>query len=200
LAETESTESKPEPIEPGAMVLMAVVFEGSLALVALVAGWLTGYDPAASLKWNWHAVGWGVVATAPPLAAMLWCTNSPLSACRSLTGLVQRTLLPYFERCTLLDLAVISLAAGIGEELLFRGLLQTVFDGWFGAWGALVAASIVFGLAHFITPTYALFAIGMGAWLGGVWLWSGNLLAPLVTHALYDCLTLVYLIRMKGES
>jgi membrane protease YdiL (CAAX protease family) len=182
------------------MVLMAVVFEGSLALVALGAGWVTSHDPVASLNWTWPAAGWGLAAVLPPLVAMFWCTNSSLRACRSLTRLVNRTLLPYFHSCTLLDLAVVSLAAGIGEELLFRGLLQTVFDGWFGPWGALAAASMVFGMAHFITPAYALFAAIMGAWLGVVWLWSDNLLAPLVTHAVYDGVTLVYLIRLKEPS
>ena len=41
---------------------------------------------------------------------------------------------------------------------------------------------------------YALLATAMG-WCWGLFLVTGNLLAPIVTHALYDFLALLYLVR-----
>jgi membrane protease YdiL (CAAX protease family) len=89
---------------------------------------------------------------------------------------------------------LISLAAGVGEELLFRGLLQAAIADWLHPWAGLGIASLVFGLAHSITRTYAVLATLLGAYLGGLWLACDNLLAPMITHALYDFLALLYLI------
>ena len=58
----------------------------------------------------------------------------------------------------------------------------------------------LFGLMHFITPTYAVLATLMGAYLGLVWQWTGNLLAVVLMHALYDFLVLLYLLRGPGSS
>jgi membrane protease YdiL (CAAX protease family) len=184
-------------VEPGQTVLFAVSVEGGLGLLALALGWLLGSNPVASLEWTWAALGWGLLATIPPLAAMLWCTHSSLPSCRRLTGIVRDHLLRFFAQCTPLDLAGISIAAGIGEELLFRGLLQALLASWLGIWAGLILASLLFGLLHFITPAYALFASLMGAYLGALWLWSDNLLAPLVTHAVYDFVTLLYLLSLR---
>jgi membrane protease YdiL (CAAX protease family) len=35
-------------------------------------------------------------------------------------------------------------------------------------------------------------------YLGWLWLASGNLLAPIITHGLYDFLALAYLTRRRG--
>jgi membrane protease YdiL (CAAX protease family) len=65
---------------------------------------------------------------------------------------------------------------------------------------AVALASAVFGLLHAITPTYAILATVMGAYLGVVWIASGNLLAPIVAHALYDFVALVWLLRGPGSG
>ena len=48
---------------------------------------------------------------------------------------------------------------------------------------------------NLITPTYGVLAALIGVYLGWVWLASGNLLAPVVAHALYDFVALVVLVR-----
>ena len=55
------------------------------------------------------------------------------------------------------------MTAGIGEELLFRGVVQALLERWLGPWIALGVASILFGLVHALTPTYALLAAFAGA-------------------------------------
>jgi membrane protease YdiL (CAAX protease family) len=49
---------------------------------------------------------------------------------------------------------------------------------------------------HALTPTYALLAVLAGAYLGGVWLLSGNLLVVIVAHGIYDFVALLYLLRL----
>ena len=94
---------------------------------------------------------------------------------------------------------MVSLAAGVGEEVLFRGFLQAWFEARLGAVGGLLAASILFGAAHPITAGYVAIAALMGAYLGALWQWTGNLLVPIVTHALYD-LTVLWILLDRGRE
>jgi membrane protease YdiL (CAAX protease family) len=91
----------------------------------------------------------------------------------------------------------ISVIAGLSEEFLFRALLQGWLAGAIGPAWALALASAAFGLCHWITPAYALVAALMGLYLGGLWWWSGNLLTPVVAHACYDFLALIWLLRVQ---
>jgi membrane protease YdiL (CAAX protease family) len=113
--------------------------------------------------------------------------------------LVDELLVPAFARWTIGELLLVSLLAGVGEELLFRGVLQPALAGSLGPWWALIAASLMFGLVHFLSVSYAVFATLMGVWLGVLWIASGNLLVPIVAHAAYDFLTLVYVRRERAR-
>jgi membrane protease YdiL (CAAX protease family) len=96
-----------------------------------------------------------------------------------------------------ITLVLISLLAGLGEEMLFRGVLQGFAARWLGPTVGLVIGSALFGLLHPITWTYGLLATGLGLYLGVVWLVSDNLLVVVIAHALYDFLVLVYLLRIQ---
>ena len=90
---------------------------------------------------------------------------------------------------------MISIVAGIGEELLFRGVLQVVLIGWLGLTFGIILASVVFGLLHAVTPTYAVLATIIGIYFGWFAWASGNLLGPIVAHSVYDFAALAYLTR-----
>jgi hypothetical protein len=179
----------------------AAVFEGGLALAALVLGAILGVDPMRTLRSDWPAIGFGALAALPPLLLLAAAARCPWGAMRRLMELVENTLVPPLRQCNLVELAIIALLAGLGEELLFRGLIQAGVEQWIdgepGPWIALAAASILFGVAHFITLSYAVFALLMGIYLGGLWMWSGNLLVPIVAHAVYDFLALAYLVKLR---
>ncbi len=112
-----------------------------------------------------------------------------------LNAVVDEFLVPLFAGVSWPKLALVSLLAGVGEELFFRGVIQPVLIGWMGIAAGLLAASVVFGLLHAITPTYALLATAVGAYLGWIALASGNLLGPMIAHGAYDFFALVYLTR-----
>ena len=109
---------------------------------------------------------------------------------------MEETVRPLFAHWTLLQLAVISLLAGVGEEWLFRGFIQPALGAMIGPAWSLVATSFLFGCVHPITLNYALVTAGIGLYLGGLMMLTGNLLTPIVTHAAYDFAALVYFLRV----
>jgi membrane protease YdiL (CAAX protease family) len=58
-------------------------------------------------------------------------------------------------------------------------------------------ASILFGLCHWLSATYALMATAMGVLLGLLMLTTNSLLAPIAMHTIYDFLALLYLVRWR---
>jgi membrane protease YdiL (CAAX protease family) len=113
---------------------------------------------------------------------------------------VNGKLVPAFARCTIFELVLISFLAGVGEEALFRGVIQSVLAGWFNPWLALLLTSALFGLGHLITPAYAVIAGLLGFYLGAIALAYGNLLVVMIAHGLYDLIALVYLTGSQGEQ
>jgi membrane protease YdiL (CAAX protease family) len=84
--------------------------------------------------------------------------------------------------------------------MLFRGVLQDTFRGWMPLWAAIGLSALLFGVLHAVTPTYAVLAALVGAYLGVLYLLTGNLLAPIVAHAVYDFVALVYVTRGPGSD
>jgi hypothetical protein len=86
-----------------------------------------------------------------------------------------------------------ALAAGVCEELLFRGVLQQYGAGYIGAVPSLIVTSLLFGLAHNPVPgASSLVEAVYGATFGALYLASGgNIFVPIVSHVLYDLATFV---------
>jgi membrane protease YdiL (CAAX protease family) len=179
-------------------VTRASLLEFSLAVLAVGIGTMIGVDPLASLAWDPSAVVVGCAAAVPlwiVFAASWASAATPLSRMRE----VLESVLPrLFHGASPVGLAVVAIAAGIGEECLFRGLIQSGLENRFGPIGGLAAASVIFGLAHPISPTYVVVAAAMGAYLGWLWRWDGNLLVPITTHAVYDFVVLWFLLRPRS--
>lgn len=177
------------------VILYGTLLEGGLGLLAWGLGWLLDQPALANLHWRPGDLALALAATLPMLLIFVLFLRLPFGPFVRIQRFVDEFLRPLFVPCTLVELAVLSLAAGIGEEMLFRGVLQGVFSHWWGPWPGVLAASVVFGLLHLITPTYAVMATLLGVYLGGCFLASDNLLVVIVAHALYDFVALVYLVR-----
>jgi membrane protease YdiL (CAAX protease family) len=179
----------------GLILGLAILAEGGLGAIALAVGAWLGHPPLGSFGWDVRDAVLGAVAAAPMLLVFLLCVYRPVGPLKGLNRVAVELVKPLFAPCTLADLAFISLLAGVGEEMLFRGVLQAAFGEWLGPWPGLVAASLVFGALHLISPAYGLFATLTGVYLGWVWMLSDNLLVVMVAHALYDLVALVVLVR-----
>lgn len=189
-----------ERMSRGEIVRLAALFEGGLAVLACLVGWLVGVPPWEKLTWNVPDAALGLAACLPMLALLALCVFASWPPLARIRAFVDDVVRPLFKECTLPDLALIALLAGLGEELLFRGLLQDGLARWLGPWAALGAASVLFGLMHPITLLYAVLALLAGAYLGWTYLASGNLLVPMIAHAVYDFTALVYLLRTAGQG
>jgi membrane protease YdiL (CAAX protease family) len=182
------------------VVLLAILVEGGLIVLAWLLGWLLGQPPLRTFAWDYRGALWGLAGTLPMALLFLLILRWPVGPLRPIRQFSEQVLRPLLAPCSVLDLLGISVLAGLGEEMLFRGVLQGYFSQWAGPWVGLALASVLFGLMHFITLTYAVLAALMGAYLGAVWYWTGNLLPPVVMHALYDFLVLLYLLRGPGSE
>jgi uncharacterized protein len=170
--------------------------ELGLLVIAFLWGWFLHRSALLDFHWSLNAVMLGTVAAIPPFLFFLWTLNSKLQVCIRHKQLMESLLRPLLGNWSVVQLALISLCAGISEEAFFRGAIQGSLADRVG-WGrALVLVSVLFGAAHLITWTYAIIAAFIGAYLGILWIWTGNLLTPMTTHAVYDFAALVYFLRI----
>lgn len=181
------------------IIRLALVFEGGLVVVALMLGWLFNSPPFAQFHFAWQGGAWGLLATLPPLLVMLIASQSNYAPIESLFRLSRERVVTFFSGASLMDLALISCVAGIGEEALFRGLIQTRLAIEFTPWAGVVIASLLFGLLHFLSLTYAIFATLFGLYLGWLLLSFDNLLVPIITHGFYDFIVLAYLVSRRSD-
>ncbi len=189
---------------------LALWFNAAMLGAAFLIGRLLGVDVVATLGFTAEAVLLGVAATVPA-AALLWLLDRcPFAAFDDLRRLARDKLAPLVAPLTMPQLVLLVISVGFAEEILFRGLVQGGLEQYFeprlsadgATWLSLLLAGIVFGLCHAITPAYALFAMVMGLYLGALWVFvpPRNLLVPIVTHALYDFVAILYLVRSRERS
>ncbi len=191
-------------LPPQQLAVMGVICEGGLALLAMGLGRWLDHSPQRAIAWTLFGTGCGLLASLPLLGFFWLCLRFPRGPLADMVEVVNRYLVPLFRPLMVWEMAIISALAGLGEEMLFRGVLQEEFAGWVrgpqGVIFGLLLASLLFGLLHFITPSYALFAGLTGLYLGGIWLLTRNLLVPIMAHGAYDFLALVYLTRVRGKD
>ncbi len=186
---------------------LALLFECALGVAAIAIGWLVNHRPLVgvsfasdeSTRQQILAIGWGLVATGPLLVALYLCERFPFGPINGLRDLTSSVVARMFGGATSGQLLAVAIAAGWGEELLFRGLVQGGLANFLGDWpgqvAAIIAASVLFGLCHWLNATYAFLAMLAGAYFGALLMLTGNILTPITAHAAYDFLALVYLIR-----
>ena len=182
------------PVSPGGMFLAAVGIQGAVLLLALGAGPLLGAPPLDGLRLSWEAAAAGLAAALPPAAAVILAVRGEVPWARRLAATVEDLLKPLLVNPPA-RLALVAALAGVGEEALFRGVLQTAVADAAGPGAGLLAASLLFGGAHFLSRAYAVLATLFGLFLGALYLWSGNLLVPVVAHTAYDFALFLYVRR-----
>jgi membrane protease YdiL (CAAX protease family) len=174
---------------------LGIPFEISLAGIAYLLGCFFG-QPLLE-RWNWNAgdAAVGAAGSLPLLLAFTLLFHLPAAPFVRLRRFFDEIVRPLMASCTVAELAGLSLAAGVGEEALFRCVLQPTFSTWLGTGIGLALASVLFGCLHPFSLTYFLIATLFGVYLGGLWLATDNLLVVAIAHAFYDFLVLIYLLR-----
>ncbi len=178
------------------VITVSILVEGGLVLGAYPLGWLLGIHPLSNFVINWHDSWVGMVATLPLLPIFLIMIHGSIPFLGKLKTISKDTIRPMMRRCTIPDLLGISLLAGVGEEMVFRGVLQTWLAQDSPPWAAVMAAGLSFGMMHSMSKSYFVLATLVGAYLGFLFVWTGNLIAPIMVHFLYDAFALYYLTRV----
>lgn len=178
------------PASEGRAFWTMLALGGLLFPAALAPALFLGVDFAALFNPSPAALFAGAVGVLPPLALLAIFMRSDFGP----VARFRRSQLEFFRKLgfalTPFRNALLSLLAGAGEELLFRGVLQTVAERHLPVAFAILLPNLLFGALHARTKLYALAAFGVGAWLGALYSLTESLAAPMLTHALYDFIAL----------
>lgn len=197
------TESR-EPLKNSNGFRMAVLVEGAIGLVAVGLAELFGISLRDQFGATREALASGVVAgiaaTVPMLALYWWLTISSWAPLVELRETVRRMVGELFPDAKIPELITIAALAGVGEELLFRGVVQTGIGQLTSPTIGLIAGSLIFGALHAVSKLYFVLATLIGMYLGWLLLEFDDLTVPIVAHALYDFVALTYLTRTSNDE
>ena len=172
------------------ILLFALATQATLILVAYALSRVLAVSPQWGSPPRDTAIGFGGALLLAGLNYLL--LNHALSnwLVDGVRAVYHEVLVPLFSGFNTASIVLVGAIAGLGEEWLFRGVLQPVMG--------VIVASIAFGLAHVggrNMLAFGLWASGMGFVLGGLAILTGGLTAPMVAHGVYDMLALAYLRR-----
>lgn len=86
-----------------------------------------------------------------------------------------------------LNIFFVAALAGIGEELLFRGLIQRLLSRRYGRWAGILIAAALFSAMHL--QFYGFFPrFLLGIVLGVLFAYSGSLWVAILAHFFYDAM------------
>ena len=179
--------------------LSAVGCEVALLVVAFLWALIFGGSPFGHLHWEFTSTVIGGLAVFPLFVFFLWTLKSRLALFARHRYTLDFLVRQLFGKWPIWQLAAISICAGVCEEALFRGALQASLVERVGVVPAIAIVSLLFGASHLLSWTYAIIATGMGIYLGVLFYFTDNLLAPILTHGLYDFAALVYLVKVDDR-
>ena len=157
---------------------------------------------------NWEALGFGAVGALGFVAIyLLWQWTG--------THAFTKKLQPENTRSSIIDalpkklpqltiiFALVSLEAGVLEEVFFRGIMQSDVSGFAGPTWAVAGSGLLFGLAHFYQGSAGIAGTSLlGIWLGMTFAATGNLFVPVLGHFLgnLSCMMLGarYILRVRS--
>ncbi|MCF7708512.1 MAG: CPBP family intramembrane metalloprotease [Verrucomicrobia bacterium] len=179
---------------------IAASLEAALIPLSFILGWVFDWHPAENLRWNGKEALLGIFSALLPFAGYIWILGSEHAGFRRIQAFLDDVMRRLFGNWNILQLAAISILAGLGEELLFRGFLQGILEQTTNAFAAVAISSIVFGMFHLITPLYALITIIMGVYIGLIYMVTDSLLIVIMLHAVYDFAALMHYLRIHAHG
>ena len=91
----------------------------------------------------------------------------------------------------ILNLVLVAVFAGVGEELFFRGILQRLFIKFFkNAWAGIIVTAIIFSAIHLQFYGFIPRLI-LGILLGLIYWYSGSLWPAILAHFIYDAVLII---------
>lgn len=99
-----------------------------------------------------------------------------------------------------LNVFIIALIPALGEELLFRGILQRIFTEWSkSALGGILISAVLFSALHMQFYGF-LPRMMLGILLGYLLFWSGSLWLPIVAHFINNAAAVIMIYLYRNGS
>ncbi|RLS38126.1 MAG: CPBP family intramembrane metalloprotease [Planctomycetota bacterium] len=183
-----SIEPPPPALSRSRFLTLAAWVQGGVVFFAFLIGWAIHLDPLSLIRWDSQSLLFGLLAVVPMFGLYLF---SP-----GLRKLAINSLGESLSQCRWYDLVVLAALAGVGEELLFRGVIYSGLSR-INPWLAVIASNVAFGLLHALSRNYFLTTTAIGFAMHYLANATGerNLLAPIVAHGIYDFIAFYLLIR-----
>ena len=187
----------------GETTMDAIARAGGHRIMLMPVGLLIGSVIAASvgLAGYWGLMrrvrGWTVCELAGPGklrelgAGLVWGTALVCAVVAVLAAVgAYRVAAVGWDKGILIGL-VAGIMGGVGEELLFRGVLLRLLEAWLGSWWALAVTAVLFGAMHLsnagATPVgAAAIALEAGILLGACYLVTRRLWLAIGLHAAWN--------------
>jgi uncharacterized protein len=168
-------------------LLLFLAIQSILFAAAGLGLWLWSGRPAADfLQFRWFDLFAGlalsVLLVAPLAALFAFRPRLRERMAREMGRTLFATERPFGPGAILL----ISLSAGIGEEALFRGGIQTLAGDHLPPWAAVALTAALFTAAHPGSRTFMAFVAAIAIVLGAGYHLTGSLLAVMIAHAALD--------------
>jgi hypothetical protein len=180
-----------------------LVLQQSLFFAAGIGLWLwSGAALADFLRPTWQALGLGIGPAAGLMALLALCFLPQPGLLERIVREQGKGVFSTERPWGLGGILIISASAGIGEEALFRGGLQTFLGGLLPAWAAILLTTILFAVAHPGSRLFMGFIAAVSLAFSLAYHWSGSLFAVMLAHALFDvfgCLWVQRELRRLGH-
>ncbi len=195
-------------MKPRSVFLGGIILEGVLVLIAVLVSYLSaGKLLLNPIFFDLDGLGTGLAATLPMVAYFAFSLSrfgQNIASFQRIYDLLREILSRAIIELPTWKIVVLGMSAGIGEECLFRGVLQPVVEGWMPEVNtiltpqvnAILITGVIFGLLHALTPAYFIIATLLSIYFGFLVNYTGNLLTPLLAHGLYDVVGFLLLKRM----
>ena len=195
-------------MKPRSVFLGGIILEGVLVLIAVLVSYLWAGKPLLNaIRFDLDGFGTGLAATLPMVAYFAFSLSrfgQNIASFQRIYKLLREILSRAIIELPTWKIVVLGMSVGIGEECLFRGVLQPVFESWMPEVNtiltpqvnAIIVTGLIFGLLHALTPAYFIIATFLSFYFGFLVNYTGNLLTPVLAHGLYDVVGFLLLKRM----
>jgi len=144
-------------------------------------------------------LGWWSLPAGVVLGGVLYLlgyifTRVPSFYAGSMRDLIQM-LHNLFRNFSWFDIILVSCLAGLGEELLIRGVLQAWLVDYSTPLAGILLASFIFGLMHALSKAYVVLTAVLGCFFGVALYLSHSIILVIVAHAVYDILAFFIIVK-----
>ncbi len=185
--DTDPHEDNPLADMPVSKVLLYVGLQAAFFTLIGWGLWAWMDRPALQfVTFDWTQTGQGMALALALIALSLVLTKLFPEQTEKLIRSQARNYPFLKHRISIAAIIFVSLCAGVGEEALFRGGLQTLLGDTLPLPIAIALAAALFAAIHFAQPLNSALIFIIGATFGVIYWQTGSLLTVMIGHAVYD--------------